>query len=106
MKERYEQLVKIEQGFFALDCPVILETYAVLRDLKVGNTIALLKFRNCGTEAVARMCLKVQIVDVTGKCVEEIPDFEYKDLKLPISKWGLFLENSIKSGRQIQVQAV
>ena len=80
MKDRYEQLVKIEQGFIALDCPVILETYAVLRDLKVGKTIALLKFRNCGTEAVARMCLKVQIVDVTGKCVEEIPDFEYKDV--------------------------
>ena len=27
-------------------------------------------------------------------------------LKLPISKWGLFLENSIKTGSQIQVQAV
>ena len=26
--------------------------------------------------------------------------------KLPISKWGLFLENSIKTGSQIQVQAV
>ena len=29
-----------------------------------------------------------------------------KLLKLPISKWGLFLENSIKTGSQIQVQAV
>lgn len=33
-------------------------------------------------------------------------EIRFNLLKLPISKWGLFLENSIKTGSQIQVQAV
>ena len=41
-----------------------------------------------------------------GRKAFRLPPLNFNLLKLPISKWGLFLENSIKTGSQIQVQAV
>lgn len=80
MAERFKQIVKNEKESYIEDCPVMLEAYAILRDLKENRVLIQLKLKNCAKDTIKSVTVSVNALNHMGDCVEIIEAFHYLDV--------------------------
>ena len=80
--EKFTSLSKEATALYLQESPIIILAQALLKDNSNGNVFAQIKFRNLSDKPICALKVRVTALDVTGKSMPSIEEFQYLDLSV------------------------
>lgn len=82
MASNYKELYKINERLWSLECPVLLETAGLFKNVNTNEVIALCKFRNITDKRLKAVYLSLICFGIDGEILHNELDYTYLDLSV------------------------